>query len=217
MRLNETHSADLMPSWMKRDAGDVALMEGFDIVAREIYDRSRLLTTWDKIDQLPEELLDELAYTLDIDWYKTGAPIETKRALIKASDLVHAKKGTVSAVESVIDAYFGNGRVIEWPEYAGEPHHFKVFTDNPTLVAQNQIEFLDLLGKVKRKSSKLDAILIGLTGNTELFEGMGHHQHSREMFQMGDSTIRLLSSVALVQRETVQVRMTANAKVEEGE
>ena len=48
----------------------------------------------DKIDQLNDAELDEMAWELNIQWYDSTAPIETKRAVIRSSDRVYAKLGT---------------------------------------------------------------------------------------------------------------------------
>lgn len=208
MRLDDVRMEALLPSWMRDNADDVVLSQAADRVIREIYQHAQLLTSWDKIDRLPEGVLDRLAEELDIEWYDTGASIETKRALIKTSDYVHAHKGTVAAVESIVGSYFGDGRVMEWFEYAGDPHHFKVYTTNPTLVNDRLKAFLAMLEKVKRKSSKLDGILIGLTGEQTIFQGAATHTHTHEVIQMGDSTIHLHCGVSVIQRDHVTVRIT---------
>lgn len=171
MNLDDVKMENLLPFWMKENPDDVALAKQVNKAIRKLYATSQLLTTWDKLDQLPEEVLDRLAWELDVDWYDSGASKETKVALIRDSEYIHSKKGTVAAVEKVIKAYFGDEKLMEWFEYGGDPHHFKVFTTNPNLVAQNLEKFLYMLEKVKRKSSKLDAIMIGLTGIEYVYLG----------------------------------------------
>ena len=108
MRLSDVTMEALLPNWMRDNADDVALAAEVDKVIKEIYLRAQLLTIWDKLDQLPEEVLDRIAWELDIDWYNASASYETKVELIRDSDYVHAHKGTVAAVERVIAAYFGD-------------------------------------------------------------------------------------------------------------
>ena len=105
-----------------------------------------------------------MAWELNIQWYDSTAPIETKRAVIRNSDRVYAKLGTPYAVAQIIADYFGTGEVREWYQYSGKPYHFKVLSDNPGLVNENLDLFLSLLRTVKRRSAWLDAILICLTG-----------------------------------------------------
>ncbi len=185
MRLGDLELARLLPTWMRGDLADAALSEGVDEVFRAAAPQIAMLSVWDCIDLLPEAYLDELAWALDIRWYDSGASVETKRDLVLNSDLVHAKLGTVSAVESVITSYFGVGRVMEWPDYAGKPHHFKAFTTDPTAVGENLERFLDMLAKVKRLSSKFDGIMIGLTGEQQARYGMATKVTSRETIELG--------------------------------
>lgn len=139
--------------------------------------------------------------------YDSTAPIEAKRAVIRSSDLVYSKLGTRYAVEQIVRDYFRTGEVREWYEYGGEPHHFKVLSDNPELVNNNLELFLKLLGVVKRRSSWLDAILICLTGEMFLSSGMAVREHSHEEHVMGCDEIYLYTGAAVHDnnRETVTI------------
>ena len=144
---------------MRRDGSVIGLAQGSGIVARDAYSHLRYLTRWDKIDQLSSTDLDELAWELNTLWYNSTAPIETKRQLIKSSDLVFARLGTRWAVEQVTSAYFGNARLYEWFEYGGDPHFFKVQLDfDPT--QEQKDEFRRILEIVKRKSQWLELFVI---------------------------------------------------------
>ena len=175
MRLNETEMVKLLPAWMQEDGSDKGIATGCDIISRDAYARLKLLSRWDKIDQLSDAELDEMAWELNIQWYDSTAPIAAKRAVIRNSDRVYAKLGTPYAVEQIVADYFGTGEVREWYQYGGQPHHFKVLSDNPSLVNSNLDLFLKLLRTVKRRSSWLDAILICLTGEMFLYSGMRYH------------------------------------------
>lgn len=94
MRLNETEMVKLLPAWMQEDGGDKGLATGCDIISRDAYARLKLLSRWDKIDQLSDAELDEMAWELNIQWYDSTAPIAAKRAIIRNSDRVYAKLGT---------------------------------------------------------------------------------------------------------------------------
>lgn len=185
LRLGDLEFARLLPTWMRGDLADVALSDGVDEVFRGAAPQLAVLSVWDRIDQLPEPYLDELAWALDIRWYDSGASVETKRDLVLNSDRVHQKLGTVGAVESVVSSYFGTGRVMEWPDYDGKPHHFKVFTTDPSAVGENLARFLDMLAKVKRLSSVFDGIMIGLTGEQKAHYGMATKITSRETIELG--------------------------------
>lgn len=102
MRLNETEMVKLLPAWMQEDGSDKGLATGCDIISRDAYARLKLLSRWDKIDQLSDAELDEMAWELNIQWYDSTAPIAAKRAVIRNSDRVYAKLGTPYAVEQIV-------------------------------------------------------------------------------------------------------------------
>lgn len=187
MRLSETEILQLLPAWMREDPSIKGLASGTDEVVKALTARARLLSRWDQLDKLSEAELDEMAWELNIQWYDSTASIESKRAVIRNSDRVYEKLGTRYAVEQIVTDYFGTGQVREWFEYGGQPHHFKVLSDNPELVNKNLELFLKLLGVVKRRSSWLDAILIALTGEVYCYPGIAFRDHSVETHVMGVS------------------------------
>lgn len=185
LRLGDIEFVRLLPTWMRGDLADVALAQGVDEVIRDLAPQVAVLSVWDCLDQLPDAYLDELAWALDVRWYDSGASHDTKVDLVRNSDRVHQKLGTVGAVESVVSSYFGAGRVMEWPDYDGQPHHFKVFTTDPSAVGENLPRFLDMLRKVKRLSSVFDGVMIGLTGEQTARHGMVTKITSRETIELG--------------------------------
>lgn len=205
MKLDDVEMRRILPSVIRNDPYHVAMSEVVDDVAKDVWAKSRLLTVWDHLGELPESYLDRLAEALHIEWYDSGADIEVKRDVILHSDLVHAKKGTVAAVESVITSYFGDGRLMEWFEYGGDPFHFKVFTTNPTLVAQNQVLCEMLIDAVKRHSTKLDSIIIGLTGQEWAHLCNGARDFAYERQGAGIDRCYVWGTVGAKERETCAV------------
>lgn len=186
MRLTDLEMRRLLPAWMQGDDADLALASGVDASLRRVAPDLDLLSVWQAIDRMPEPVLDELAWALDIRWYDSGASVETKRDLVLKSDLVHMRLGTVDALASVVTSYFGVGRVREWFDYAGDPHHFKVFTTDPSVVEdENLTRFLDMLYKVKRLSSKFDGVQVGLTGEQRVYAGVATLITSVETHYLG--------------------------------
>lgn len=207
MKLQEAEILKLLPAWMRDDGSVKGLAEGTDEVTRALAARIKLMSRWNQIDQLSEAELDEMAWELNIQWYDSTAPIETKRAVIRNSDRVYAKLGTPYAVAQIIADYFGTGEVREWYQYGGKPYHFKVLSDNPGLVNENLDLFLSLLRTVKRRSAWLDAILICLTGEMFLYAGMAVREHGEERHVMGTDEIHLYHGAVVHDnnRETVTI------------
>jgi len=187
MRLSETDLMKLIPVFMKNDRAVQALVNGINPLIRAIAANIKKLRIWDQIDELSEAELDQLAWELDVDWYNYKADIATKRTIIKQSDLIHAKRGTKWAVEQLIKAYFGDGEVREWFEYGGEPYHFKVITSNPGVTQELAAQFKRAIDSSSNIRSWLDTILISLTGEMKLKYGLGYHEVTKEIHQLGRS------------------------------
>ena len=185
MKLSTLEFLRLLPSFMRGDLAVQGLSSCVDKVIPDLSGSIELLTTWDHIDELTEDELDALAWELNILWYDKGANLDTKRDLVKNSDKVYRHLGTKWAVENVIRSYFGDGYIREWFEYEGEPGHFRVYSTNPSLNNEKLTEFLNLLGKVKRASAKLDGIFITLTGQMPLCAGAAVHEIGKEQFRIG--------------------------------
>ena len=180
MKLNDLEFIRLLPGFMRSDPAVQGLAAGVDAIVPDLAASISKLSMWDRIDELSESELDELAWALNIPWYDTSASIIIKRSVIKDSDKVHMKLGTKWAVENVVGAYFGSGHISEWWQYGGEPGHFQVNSSNPSLNNERFNEFLRLLEKVKRASAKLDGVVISLSGELPLYSGVALHEIGKE-------------------------------------
>lgn len=126
MRITKEALLSTLPVVLAEDEGMMALAEPIaeEMAARlpEI-DTVRLYT---RIDELPEELLDILAYDFKADWWEYNATLEEKRAIFKKIWFVHRHKGTKASVEEAVGAIFPGAEVSEWFQYDGEPYHFRM-------------------------------------------------------------------------------------------
>ena len=185
MKLGDLDCKRLLPAFMRDDGAVTGLSLALNDIVPQLEGSIQTLSTWDSIDLLSEEELAALAWELNILWYDVGANIDTKRDVIKNSDLVYRRLGTKWAVESVIKSYFGDGYITEWFEYGGQPGRFRVYTANPSVSEERYGEFLNLLEKIKRASAKFDGLYITLTGQMPLYAGMAVHQSGRERYEIG--------------------------------
>lgn len=172
MKITSLEFLRLLPEFMREDAAVQGLAKAVEAILKDPAEQVKTARVWDQIDSMTDEQLDELAYELDIDWYSTGLSIESKRAVIKSSDKVYAKRGTKWAVEQVIKDVFGGGYVTEWKEYGGKPFHFRV-TTSYMLQSQEIIDkFRELVGKAKRCSAVLDTIEFAHSGVATAYSAM---------------------------------------------
>ncbi|SMG67375.1 phage tail protein I, partial [methanotrophic bacterial endosymbiont of Bathymodiolus sp.] len=84
-----------------------------------------IATVWDP-QTCPIELLPWLAWALSVDTWDSEWPESTKRALIANSVQIHKTKGTVSAIERVMNALGVAAELQEWFEFNGMPHTFRL-------------------------------------------------------------------------------------------
>lgn len=185
MKLSTLEFVRLLPQFMREDSAVIGLAAGVDSIVPELSASLAALSTWDQIDNMTEAELDALAWELNILWYNTGAGVDVKRELVKNSDKVYKRLGTKWAVENVIHSYFGAGTVEEWWEYGGDPGHFRILSNNPSLSAETMTEFVNILNKVKRASAKLDEIVIALSAELNLCAGIAIHESSVERYDIG--------------------------------
>lgn len=179
----------LLPQFMREDGAAQGIGEVVSAFVREMSAAADLLAGWDKLEQLPEEQLDEIAFELNLSWYDKAATASIKQNLIRDGIYMHSKLGTKWAVENIINTYFGSGFVREWFEYGGEPGHFRAFSSNPDISEQRLNEFLSLLDKVKRASAHLDGVYISLVSKMQLNYGIAVHDTAREMHRIGADII----------------------------
>ena len=126
MRITKEALLSTLPVVLAEDEGMKALA---DPIAEELAARLPeidLVRLYARIDELPEDLLDILAYDFKADWWEYDATLEEKRAVFKKIWFVHRHKGTKASVEAAVGALFPGAEVEEWFQYDGEPYHFRM-------------------------------------------------------------------------------------------
>lgn len=87
------------------------------------------LRIYPRVDDLPEDLLDILAYDFKVDWYNYNYPLSAKREVFKSSFRVHRYLGTRGAVEEALSSIYPGTILEEWFEYGGKPFYFRIILD----------------------------------------------------------------------------------------
>lgn len=124
--LSKLNLKELLPSSI---ANDETIRNICDAIAEKLQmidEKSELVLLLPRLDQLPETLVDELAWQYHVDFYDYAADVVTKRALVRKAIAWHRRKGTPAAVEEVCAAVFKSATVCENWEYGGQPYHFQV-------------------------------------------------------------------------------------------
>lgn len=118
-----------LPDVLKNDESMAALAAAIAQVLSARPSEIRNLMIYPRIEELPEDLLDILAYDFKVDWWDGDYTLSEKRKTLKDSWQVHRMLGTKAAVETAISAIYPDTRVSEWFEYDGQPYHFKLLID----------------------------------------------------------------------------------------
>jgi phage tail P2-like protein len=160
---------DILPESLKSDPQVVAMAEAITPEIQDISEAISLIVLLATLDQQPEEVVDLLAWQYHVDFYDPALDLEIKRALVKNSFSWHRRKGTAAAVEELITTVFGEGRVVEWFEYGGEPYYFKVITNNTSVTTEQAFMFTRALNSVKNTRSWLEKVEISHVEDHSLF------------------------------------------------
>lgn len=184
---------DILPPNLLLDEKVKAAALSFDTKLTETVDEVKYCLHLPRLDELPETVLDLLAWQWHVDFYQpTDLDIDKKRELIKKSIAWHRMKGTPAAVEAVVSAAFEKSEVKEWFEYGGEPYHFKIITENVTTDVQELSSIKDAINTVKNTRSWLDAIefLLHLADNIDFNESFDllMQNQNQENYPWGEIT-----------------------------
>lgn len=188
MKLSTLEFIRLLPAFMRDDAAVRGLSAGLDEIIPGLAQSLSRLTTWDRIDELSEDELDDLAWELNILWYDKSVGIDAKREIVKSSDEVYrhlAPSGGGECHKFLLRRGLSQGVV----RVQRRTRTFSGLLHQPHPDNEKLIEFLNLLQKVKRASSQLDGIFITLTGEMRLSAGMAVHEVTRETYGIGSTPI----------------------------
>lgn len=164
-----------LPPTLKQDSDLLAigktLSEELQKLAKE-YDQ---LLIYARMDELPEKMIDLLAYDFHVDWYDYRLSLDKKRKMLKDSMMVHRHLGTRYGVEKVLQSVFEKVTILEWFEQTpqGKPFTFKLALDASDSGVSKEIqkELVRQLSTYKNLRSHLEEIGIILFQEGKTFVG----------------------------------------------
>lgn len=171
-----TSILDLLPPSMVHDQVVLDTTKVIDHFIQDINKQITQLIILPNIDHLDHEMLDILSVQFRAPFYSNKLDLSTKRQLIKNSINWHRTKGTVAALEEVVSTVFGGeSQIVEWYEYGGKPHHFKIVTTHVGTDGTLVEEFKKVADTVKRKSSVLEEVIVLLANRFSTYYGFVVH------------------------------------------
>ena len=175
IKLSEGELLDLLPSGLKNDTDMICLSYALKCAVERLLNYEMMSMTMNFIDMLPEEILDVLAVEWRSAYYLQSMDIEVKRSIIKNTFVWYVKAGTASVVSEMITAIFGEGYLVEWPDFEdgeGEPGTFDIVT-NAQLTETILDDFAVIIDRVKNVRSHLRNVLIARDLNAYWYSGVG--------------------------------------------
>ncbi|MGI6436418.1 MAG: phage tail protein I [Syntrophomonadaceae bacterium] len=173
--LSEVRLLELIPPNLRNDPQIQAAAQALDVEIKAVTEAVQGVIFYSRIDTLPDEVIDHLAWQFHVDYYNPDLPLSVKRTLVKNSLIWHRTKGTPAAVEELITAVFGEGQAVEWWEYDGNPYMFKVVTFNAAVTNEKAQEFIRALNSIKNARSWLESVEITQTEEMTLYFGSVVH------------------------------------------
>lgn len=126
---NTIYDADIvkvLPQALSEDTKMIALATALASELKTVTNAIDNATIYARIDDIPEALLDVLAYDFHCDWYDIKYPIEVKRNILKSNVKMHKRLGTKYAVERALKDIYETASVEEWFDYDGRPYTFRI-------------------------------------------------------------------------------------------
>lgn len=153
---------DILPPNLCEDKHIVASAKAIDAINQQTISKIADSVLIPNIDQLPDDILDVMAWQWHLENFDTSWPETTKRNAIKKSLTWHRKKGTKAIVQDVVDELFAKCLVREWFEYNGKPYMFRLegSIDDIKSIGQKKSEIIYAINGVKNVRSWLDYIVL---------------------------------------------------------
>lgn len=159
MKLNETEISKILPSSLQADKNVVCASKAVTDSVNKVTAETVNELIMSQIDELPEPVVNSLAWQLHVDTYMEDLDIAQKRKLVKNAIKDHKYKGTSWAVKSVVEVLLNYAKVEEWFKYKGSPYHFRVNGSYGSIVNGDSLQNLvNAINEAKNVRSWLDGI-----------------------------------------------------------
>ncbi len=161
IKIQEASILDVMPSSIKNDPQVQAASKALDEELRLVTEEIKSLALLPNLENSSDALLDVLAWTWHVDYYRQTFSREQKIKMIRSSVALHRKKGTPAAVENALSTIFPDIQESAWHEYGGtDPYYFRLTTESKLESEEQLQEMLDILENVKRGSAWLEGLYL---------------------------------------------------------
>ncbi len=116
--------SDITPDSIAGDSQISSLISALDPELRNISRASLEPLIMSRIDELPENIIDLLAWQLHVDFYDLAGTLAMKREAVKGSILWHMHKGTQWAILEALRMIDIKAEFVHWHDSDSEPYTF---------------------------------------------------------------------------------------------
>ena len=189
IKLSEGELLDLLPDYYKADPDWIAFSYALKMAADKLRPYQRRTMMYAALDEQPDEILDYMAVEKRVMFYDENASLAKKRDLIRASGAIYEKAGTLSAVQEVVDAAFGESTITEWFDLAGaEPGEFDIeVLADITLTPDTIAQFARTIENAKALTSRLRHLIIERPVMVSRYVGVASVHNIRSVINGTDS------------------------------
>lgn len=162
IKLPDGELRDYLPVTMKNDVDMTCLSYAIKKETEQLVRYRQATMIYQFIDSVPEPILDLLAVELRSLYYSDALPVAVKRDIIKNTLRWHMQAGTPGAVAEMVKIVFGEGEVVEWPDFDEPPYTpgtFDIVT-SARLTPDILDYFSSIIDRVKNARSHLRRIMI---------------------------------------------------------
>lgn len=167
-QITDISLADILPSSIASDPQVKAMVTALDGELQSLSVDTRDAIIYSRVDELPEKVLNILAWASHADFWDDRLGIRAKRYHVKNSILMHMRKGTRDAILNGLRMIGADAEISAWHEYGGSPYHFRIdalITDDTTdALADEEVTSLvrEVIDATKSERDTLDALRLGI-------------------------------------------------------
>ncbi|PID67377.1 MAG: phage tail protein [Fusobacteriales bacterium] len=185
-----TNILDLAPQILKEKKFKIILEVTDFLIYKYIVRNIHFLKYYERIDTMKHDELDLFAEELDVDFYKYDLELEEKRKLCRTAFAIQMIKGTPEAIKRILNVFYKNTKILEFPEFNGEYGAFKIeIKGNSEIEKLKEIE--TKVNLVKKHSQHFTGITFKNSSNLNLNSFTSQRQGVKEQIHEAKTYIFL--------------------------
>lgn len=165
--------ADLIPPSIASDPQVMAAVGAINAEMQSATAQIQETILLARLDELPDNVLDQLAWHYNAPFYLSTYSLSQKRNAIRRAIYWRRIAGTKAAVVEALSALRYNSTITEWFDFDGNPYTFiaDVDTNGSEVSANIFTDVVDLIGKTKNARSHLARMRIQTKNTAQPYVG----------------------------------------------